>query len=678
MSEPDVGYELGVRRLKQLLLLTVTLLLMNPVVLYLLTGSIPLAALLALLAVVLVQGGYAVRGSALPAVYAVNVVALLSLFLHAELIFDTRFSDYAPENLYTIEDGYYFNRPLLAEELVDKEYATMYLTNIQGYRIGYGQQVEDRVDEADWLFLGDSFTQAAQVDFEQIFTTLLYRHFPDKIVVNAGISGFGVPQAYRYYEAQGRRLKPQTVFLQLSAFNDFMNVSESKAGLTDHLVARSDFLRYLLQDIKFENPPELPLGRWTEPFQPDEEGNRDYNVFYTEDSDIKRQDLGEFERYVRLLAEAVERDGAELVIVLIPTKEQTRDRFLEEVLTSFEVAPALIDFDRPSRLLQRICSELGIELIDLAEPFRTADEPVFFDYDEHLTAYGHIVMAESITKALSSASSARTAVISTTFTADRYPIEYEAGGAISFQSWRDGNTELFVGDSTLRHVRRLTYNDVDEAHPMLSPDLTQVVFTSGDAEEHQTDVVLMNVDGTGRRSLLPGPDVYGAIPSFDRGARRVAYAEWRRDHHDQLTLPYIVILDLGSGERYPITKPGEEAWRPVFSPDGGSLAYIKRVEGQFDIFVADLELGVETRVTRTPQDEWDPNYSPDGHRLVYASQVDGNWDLFSTDLRDGARRRLTRTRGDEWDPSYSPDGTSVLFGGEFGFFKGIYRLTIGE
>ena len=143
-----------------------------------------------------------------------NCLALVSAVVHAEVILVHVFPNRVIENLYTMEHGYYFNRPMLDQRFKSDEFSVSYRTNSQGFRIGVGQEPTHEVREADWLILGDSFTQGAQVEFEDLYSTKLNLRFPDKVIVNAGISGMGIAHEYRYFADKGRQLKPS-----LSYFN---------------------------------------------------------------------------------------------------------------------------------------------------------------------------------------------------------------------------------------------------------------------------------------------------------------------------------------------------------------------------------------------------------------------------------------------------------------------------
>ena len=664
---------------KPVIILLATLLVANPVILFLLTRSVLFGSVVPLICVA-IMGAVASRPRLnLLSAYLFNAMAVLSVFAHAEVILVYGFPDYVVENLYTIEDGYYFNRPFLDQIFSTKEYAVHYRTNSQGFRIAAEQDAAQTYSTADWLVIGDSFTQGAQVDYSQLYTTVLNQRFPDKIVVNAGISGLGIGHEYNYFTKAGYRLAPDVVILQLCSFNDFMNVEPNLVGWSDRLMTYSAFIRLLLADFKFTNPAALPLGRWTEPFHPDRQSNADFNIFYKETSSTKQRDLQAFERYLVRLRDAVHSRGARLLVVVIPTKEQVHPHYLEEVMREFAIDSAQLDMRRPNALVGDLTRRLNIEFIDLLPAFQQkANEKPFFDYDEHLSPLGHTLMANAIGERLEQlAGPSQVRVLSTDLGADRYPMLSQDGAVLSYQSFRDGNMELFLATPDLRERRRLTFNDVDESHPTLSKDNSQILFTEGSPESQRTKVMIMNRDGSGRRALTSEPNVFGAIPAFSRSNRQVAYTEWTYDEpSNTFSTPRIVVLDVLSGGKQYVTAAGRETWRPVFAPDEAHVYYIAKTQGQFDVYAYDLHEKAERRLTQTQFDEWDPQLSPDGSRLVYAARVDGNWDLFLVELASGVTQRLTKTKGDEWDPSFAPDGASLLFAGRFGLRESIFTMSL--
>jgi Tol biopolymer transport system component len=331
---------------------------------------------------------------------------------------------------------------------------------------------------------------------------------------------------------------------------------------------------------------------------------------------------------------------------------------------------------RPNDFLGDLTGRLHIDFLDLLPAFQAAPESPFFDYDEHMSPVGHALMAAALGDRLEDISGQPDVrLLSADFMADRYPTLSQDGSLMGYQSFRDGNMELFVASADLRERQQLTFNDVDESHPMLSKDNSQILFTQGSPESQRTEVVLMNVDGSHRKILTPEANVFGAIPAFSKSNLHIAYAEWTFSEASRtFSLPRIVVLDVLSGKKRNVTPSDREAWRPVFAPDGASIYYISKTRDQFDLYAYDLTTGIERQLTQTSFDEWDPQVSSDGSHLVYSGRADGNWDLFLLELATSSTRRLTKTKGDEWDPFIAPDRPLILFAGRFGLLEAIFEM----
>lgn len=654
------------------------LLLFNPVILFLFTESFGWSFFGTISSVFIISYIYFKKPNWMLTIL-VNLLTVGSIFLHFEVAFRYGFSEYVIENLYSIRGDYYFNKPNLLSHLEDKEYSVTYKTNQQGFRIPDFANANEDINACDWLFLGDSFTQGAQVPFEELFTSRLYRHFPDKVIVNAGISGFSVADEYHYYRAEGRKLNPKTVFLQICNFNDFMNVAPRRNSWIEYLMQSSDLARFLLFNIRYKPPGELPLGRWTEPFYPAEKDNSAYNIFYNETSPTKQEDLKAFHYYVSALAKEVKADGAELIIILIPTKEQTYYRYLEEVLTAFKIPIKQVDLLRPNRIVSQLATSLQIGLIDLLPGFQEITQSQFFEYDEHLNIQGHQTTADIISRHLKEEKINEVELLSKELFSERYPAYSSDGELLTYQSIRDGTMELFMFETKTDIYHRLTFNKVDESHPMLSPDQSLIVFTEGDQSEPQTKVAMMDLDGSNRRYITHEKNEYGSIAGFSPSGRYLTYAGWFQDEKNkQYSNPQVILLDLVSGVKRVVTKDTFESWRPVISPKEDFAVYISKRNGNFNLFKQDLKTGKEVQLTRTLYDEWDPAISPDGLFILYSARKNNNWDLFELSLGSGQVRQLTRSLGDEWDPAYHPKDPVITYAGQFGMFQSIYRKALGR
>jgi len=651
---------------RNIALFLVLALLINPVILFLLSKSVLFVAV----CVISVLSTFWVVDYKAPRLlpYYFNFIFLIGLFIQAEAIFSFVYQDYNIRDLYNVRTHYYFNKPFLKERFIDKEYIVDYVTNSEGYRIGAEDDPSVATNTADWLFLGDSYTQGAQVANEQLYTSLLYESFPNKIIVNAGISGFGIADEYNFYMNEGAKLKSKKVFLQICNFNDFMKVEERTSNPTDYLMNFSNLYRYLVYPVKFANPAQLPLGRWTEPFYPTEKANEDFNIFYKKTSETKAKDLANFKLFLSRLNDEVTRAGAELIVLQIPTKEQLYYRYLQEVTSEFKLDIKQYDMNFPNKFCKNLCVQNKIKYLDLTEEFSASDTEVFFEYDEHLNVNGHRLMANAVSKLLR-ADDIRIQHLSTNNAGDRYPNFSSDGNSICFQSVRDGNMELFTADKELSQQRRLTYNQIDEIHPTFLDNDSKIVFTEGSQQEGTTKIGLIDLINGSR--TYRNKYYYGAIASVSRD-NHINSAQWTRGSDGKMTNPVIITTDLNNGDSRIITSEKYESWRPV--QFGDSLVYISKRQGTFKLYLYNLKSRVESQLTFNDYDIWDPNFSPDGSEIVFSGKLAANWDLFSINLRTGIITRLTDTKGDEWDAVYSPDGKYIYFAGVFGLRNGIYRM----
>lgn len=646
-----------------------TFIFFNPIVLLILFKSYWIAILGSLLIIV---GGYYISKikTFRVAVWLFNIFAIIGIALNAELVFRCLYSDKNVPNIYEARSNYYFNKPFLNQKFDDEEFNSRYLTNCQGYRIDLLSNPNDSLTDCDWLFIGDSFTQGAQVNYDEMFSSLIYRDFPDKTIVNAGMSGAGLYESLNYLNDEGAKLKPKRIVLQIGAFNDFYNIKERHAGWSEYLMGYSDLYR----DIQYNllDNPTLPLGRWVEPFFDNREENAKYNIFFKESSEEKEADTKAFAEVLGKFKAEAERLNAELVVMLIPSKEQTSDDMLREVQSKFGIADDELDMLATNRLTKEVCDNLGVQLIDLYEPFRQSPKFPFFMRDEHLNAEGHKLIAAEYASAFA-CEKGKYGVFSDGNQNERYPTFYDDGMSVLFQS-QEPEIYQITSSNLIRSRKDVLWSSPKELiHPLISENGKWLVFTQGDQDKGETDVVLYNFE-TGDDLKVNPTGLRGAIPTFSHDSKFIAYPKWKDNEN-----PVISIYDITQGKEVStISNKQTEVWRPIFAPNDNILYFIQMEKnGLFGIKACNLQNNVISDVLNTDYNIWDIAVSPSGNKIAYAGNKDGNWDLFIYDLISKQITQLTKTIGNEWDPIFLTKD-ELWFAGEFGFNNGIYHIHLPQ
>jgi len=92
-----------------------------------------------------------------------------------------------------------------------KELPYRLVTNSQGFRMNYNltfPKVKQRI-----LFLGDSQVYSPFLDNEEITTSLLQQHFPEKEIINAGVIGYTLDDQVELMEQRAKYIEPDIIIL---------------------------------------------------------------------------------------------------------------------------------------------------------------------------------------------------------------------------------------------------------------------------------------------------------------------------------------------------------------------------------------------------------------------------------------------------------------------------------
>jgi TolB protein len=172
------------------------------------------------------------------------------------------------------------------------------------------------------------------------------------------------------------------------------------------------------------------------------------------------------------------------------------------------------------------------------------------------------------------------------------PVFSPDGTRIAFISNRDqaGNTEVYVMNVDGSNVQRLTNNPAADTTPTWNPQGTQIAFVSDRSGSPQ--IWVMGVDGLGQRQLTH--ESYADRPTWSPAPyNEVAYAAKTGPGQD------IKILDLATREVRQLTFGEGTNESPAFSPNGRHLAFSSTRSGKTQIFTMSRTGQDVKQITRT-------------------------------------------------------------------------------
>lgn len=124
----------------------------------------------------------------------------------------------------------------------------------------------------------------------------------------------------------------------------------------------------------------------------------------------------------------------------------------------------------------------------------------------------------------------------------------------------------------------------------------------------------------------------------------------------------IRILPSGGGVAQPINGAPPYATRPRWSPDGESIVFQVRENGQEQLWIARPGESRAARLSSDPYFDQHPAWHPDGDRVIFSSaRGDKGFDLWETDVATGLSWRLSNRPGDETEPVWSANGENLVY-----------------
>ncbi len=170
-----------------------------------------------------------------------------------------------------------------------------------------------------------------------------------------------------------------------------------------------------------------------------------------------------------------------------------------------------------------------------------------------------------------------------------YTPEWSSDGRIVFCRTLHDRNEIFVMNADGTDLHRLVEDEGWDFGPAWSPDATRIAFVGGPEDAAFIDV--MSADGTGRTRLTTSGADYQ--PSWSPDGRQIVFTSWRDD--DEQSDLWIMNAD-GSGQRKLLGGDASEKG-PSFSPKGARIAFVSDSTGENQVYVASADGSHAARLT---------------------------------------------------------------------------------
>jgi len=237
------------------------------------------------------------------------------------------------------------------------------------------------------------------------------------------------------------------------------------------------------------------------------------------------------------------------------------------------------------------------------------------------------------------------------------PAVFPDGSRVVFVSHRTGSPRLHVFATSTGAITMLPAVGDMQFSPAVSPDGTRIAFDVlvTDADDRSTSRIwVMGADGSSPTAVTTGgPDELSDHgPSWSPDGEWIVFSRTGTLAQVRMDGSSLALLDCRVGP----------CGHPVWSPVGSKLAYTglsdddgDGVGENYDIYVQDYgTTGSMTRLTISPDQESNPTWSPDGATLAYLRVVAGNIQVFRMQADGTDQVNLTNRPRSEGPATWGP------------------------
>tara|TARA_Y100000780_G_scaffold232595_1_gene268711 strand:+ start:13651 stop:15003 length:1353 start_codon:yes stop_codon:yes gene_type:complete len=232
---------------------------------------------------------------------------------------------------------------------------------------------------------------------------------------------------------------------------------------------------------------------------------------------------------------------------------------------------------------------------------------------------------------------------------------------------KDVRKEIYIMDFDGEKKQRITFKNSLILSPAISPDNTQLLFTSIESRWQKSK------DGRPRKVQNLNLYLYdlktrkqkvvSSVKGINSGAIFSADGEDIYLTLSNLKNADIYKMNLKTRKKQRVTKHFLDDVDPHINKDGSLMTFLSGRSGKAMIYTMDpsqVEKDVK-RISYVGRFNASPRFSPDGKEIVFSSWVDNRFDIYKIDSSGNNLVRLTKDFGSNEEPWFSPDGQFIVF-----------------
>jgi len=240
------------------------------------------------------------------------------------------------------------------------------------------------------------------------------------------------------------------------------------------------------------------------------------------------------------------------------------------------------------------------------------------------------------------------------------PVWSADGTKIAYATQSPSTRSIYVMDANGLNQTNLTGYESSVGlsnSPDWSPDGSKIAFAaySDLTSTTPTNIHVMNADGSNITVIDSG--YHDSIPSWSSDSSKIAFYTSRDGGHGDSEV-FIMDSD-GSNQMnisnnpvvYGVDLSGWDS-DPAWSPDGNKIAFASHRSGFFDIWVMDADGSNQVNLTDQPTYDGSPAWSPDSTKIAFMSRRNGDPEIYVMNADGSSPVKITDSPGEDASPSW--------------------------